>query len=300
MLTITQTLDLLRKLHFHPKKSLGQNFLVDPNIVQKSLVMAELCPRDVVVEIGPGLGALTQELLQKFFQVYAVEYDKHLYAYLWENLGEKYKDCFHLLLGDAVKFPIAGKPALEEYKVVANLPYAISTPWMEAILNQETLPSRMVLLLQRETAERFWAKIGTKAMGPMAIFLQSAYDMKEMHPVSRRCFFPEPNIDSILLSLDRKKNPVLFSREEKFNIRHFFTGRRKQMKHLISKHLEPTAAHAWLTYLRDGGISDKARPEDIPIVMWQRSGSLSSEGCKSAIDFEEGSSAIERIEWTSL
>ena len=276
MLTLTQTLNLLQELDFRPKKSLGQNFLIDPNIVRKSLAMAELHPRDVVVEIGPGLGTLTRTLLKKSHRVYAVEYDRYLCDFLQKNYGEEPKGRFHLLRGDAVEFPVAGKPASEEYKVVANLPYAISTPWMDAILGQEPLPSRMVLLLQRETAERFLAKIGTKAMGPMAIFLQSAYDMKEMHPVSRKCFFPEPSVDSALLSMDRKKNPVLFSKEEKSNIRHFFTERRKQMKHLISKHLEPTAAHAWLTCLHNGGISDTARPEAVPIVMWQQLGSLSA------------------------
>jgi 16S rRNA (adenine1518-N6/adenine1519-N6)-dimethyltransferase len=145
---------------------------------------------------------------------------------------------------------------------------------MDAILDQEILPSRMVLLLQRETAERFLAKVGTKAMGPMAIFLQSAYDVKEMHPVSRKCFFPEPSVDSALLSLDRKKNPVLFSREKKLSIRHFFTERRKQMKHLMAKHLAHSTVHAWLTCLHDGGISDTVRPEAVPIIMWQRLGSL--------------------------
>jgi 16S rRNA (adenine1518-N6/adenine1519-N6)-dimethyltransferase len=130
--------------------------------------------------------------------------------------------------------------------------------------------------LQRETVERFLAKIGTKAMGPMAIFLQSAYDMKEVHPVSRKCFFPEPSVDSALLSLNRKKDPVLFSREEKLNIRHFFTERRKQMRHLILKYLEPAVAHAWLTCLHDGGLSDTVRPEAVPIVLWQRLGSLSA------------------------
>jgi 16S rRNA (adenine1518-N6/adenine1519-N6)-dimethyltransferase len=277
MLTLTQTLNLLQELDVRPKKSWGQNFLIDSNIVRKSLAMAELHPRDVVVEVGPGLGALTQALLKKSHRVYAVECDPCLCDFLQKNYAEEPKGRFHLLRGDAVEFPVAGKPASEAYKVVANLPYAISTPWMDAILSQETLPSRMVLLLQRETAERFGAKIGTKAMGPMAIFLQSAYDMKEMHPVSRKCFFPEPGVDSALVSLERKKDPVLFSREKKLNIRHFFTERRKQMKHLILKYLEPTVAHAWLACLHDGGLSDTVRPEAVPIVLWQRLGSLSAE-----------------------
>jgi 16S rRNA (adenine1518-N6/adenine1519-N6)-dimethyltransferase len=259
----------LKELGIRPKKVLGQNFLIDANIVQKSLAMAELRPHDVVVEVGPGLGALTQELLKEVANLYAVECDRRFCDYLQKVSEKEWGNKFHLLHGDAVKFPIAQKPLWEEYKIVANLPYAISTPWIDAVLNQKVLPSRIVVLLQRETAERFFAKVGTKSMGPMAIFLQLAYDLKEMHPVSRKCFFPEPAVDSVLLSMSRKAIPVLFLEEKKSIIRRLFSERRKQMKHLALKYLSPLEANVWLTFLQSRGISNEMRPENVPVELWR-------------------------------
>ncbi|MDR0445023.1 MAG: 16S rRNA (adenine(1518)-N(6)/adenine(1519)-N(6))-dimethyltransferase RsmA [Puniceicoccales bacterium] len=269
MLTLTRTLWYLKELGIRPRKTLGQNFLIDPNIVQKSLIMAELRPQDVVVEVGSGLGTLTQELLAKVAEVYAVECDGRLCDHLQKTLEKEWGSRFHLLHEDAVKFPIAQKPPCEEYKIVANLPYAISTPWMDAVLSQEILPSRIVVLLQRETTERFFAKVGTKSMGPIAIFLQSAYDLEEMHPVSRKCFFPEPAVDSVLLSMSRKEAPIFFLKEKKSMIRRLFTERRKQMKHLALKYLPPSIANAWLSFLCSHDSSDKIRSEEVPMELWQ-------------------------------
>jgi 16S rRNA (adenine1518-N6/adenine1519-N6)-dimethyltransferase len=236
--------------------------------------MAKLQPQDRIVEVGPGLGTLTQELLAKVAEVYAIECDGRLCDHLLKTLGNKWENKFHLLHGDAVKFPIAQKPPCEKYKIVANLPYAISTPWMDAVLNQEILPSRIVVLLQRETAERFFAKVGTKSMSPIAIFLQSAYDLKEMHLVSRKCFFPEPAVDSALLSMSRKEAPVFFLKEEKSMIRRLFAERRKQMKHLALKYLSPSIADKWLSFLHSRGISNKIRPEGVAMELWPYLGQM--------------------------
>ncbi|MDR3143519.1 MAG: 16S rRNA (adenine(1518)-N(6)/adenine(1519)-N(6))-dimethyltransferase RsmA [Puniceicoccales bacterium] len=270
MLSLSQTRQFLRELKLQPKKSLGQNFLVDQNIVQKSLAMAELISSDTVVEIGPGLGTLTQGILERGADLYAVECDGRLCAHLRKSLGKAYRERFHLLQGDAMAFPVAEKPEEKDYKVVANLPYAISTPWMDALLGQAVLPSRLVVLLQREAVERFLAPAGTKVMGPIALFLQSAYDKVEAHPVSSHCFFPAPAVDSVLLSLSLKAEPFRFSHGTRRLLRQLFTQRRKQLGHLMAEHLPPILANAWSELLRRNAYSATVRPEEIPMKMWQQ------------------------------
>jgi 16S rRNA (adenine1518-N6/adenine1519-N6)-dimethyltransferase len=137
-LSPSDTRELLVRLGHEPKQFLGQNFLVDGNIVRKSLELAGVGPGDVVVEIGPGLGTLTKALLEAGAEVWAVEKDRNLHAHLSETLLKTHVQ-FHLLEGDAVEQPLAGfNPALtvdqshpRDFKVVANLPYAIATPWLD-------------------------------------------------------------------------------------------------------------------------------------------------------------------------
>ena len=151
-LSPTATRDLLAKLGHAPKRFLGQNFLVDGNIVRKSLELAGVTAGDAVVEIGPGLGTLSSALLEAGAHVWAVEKDRNLHANLEETLVPQFPERFHLLEGDAVDQPLAGLPAARAagaFKVVANLPYAIATPWLDAVLSGP-LPERMVLMLQLE------------------------------------------------------------------------------------------------------------------------------------------------------
>jgi len=136
-LTPTATRELLARLGHSPKRFLGQNFLVDGNIVRKSLELAQVAAGDAVVEIGPGLGTLTGALLEAGAEVWAVELDRILHAHLESGLVAQYPGKFHLAEADAVDLPLAGLPPgrAPAAKVVANLPYAISTPWMDAVLS---------------------------------------------------------------------------------------------------------------------------------------------------------------------
>src|SRR3954464_9080482 len=130
-LSPTATRELLARLGHQPKRFLGQNFLVDGNIVRKSLELAGIVAGDTVVEVGPGLGTLTTALLEAGAEVWAVEKDRTLHHHLTENLAPKFPATFHLLEGDAVEHPLAALPsniAAGGFKVVANLPYAIATP----------------------------------------------------------------------------------------------------------------------------------------------------------------------------
>src|SRR4051812_26280348 len=139
-LSPSATRDLLAQLGHTPKRFLGQNFLVDGNIVRKSLELAEVRASDVVVEVGPGLGTLTTALLETGAEVWAVEKDRALHAHLETGLQARFPQRFYLLEGDAVEHPLAGlsfppdSSASANFKIVANLPYAIATPWLDEVL----------------------------------------------------------------------------------------------------------------------------------------------------------------------
>lgn len=266
-LSPSATRDLLARLGHAPKRYLGQNFLVDGNIVRKSLELAGVAPGDTVVEVGPGLGTLTSALLGAGAEVWAVEKDPVLAAHLRATLGADPR--LHLTEGDAVELPLAGLPAGRPFKIVANLPYAISTPWMDAVLSGP-LPERMVLMLQLEAAQRYAAAPGTKDFGAISIFIQSAYATDEGHRVSSACFHPRPDVDSCLLNLARRPQPFVFAPEVKALIRACFQQRRKQIGSLLRGKVPPEAAAAWLARLASAGLGPQARPEQIPVAIWQR------------------------------
>jgi 16S rRNA (adenine1518-N6/adenine1519-N6)-dimethyltransferase len=269
-LTPSATRDLLAQLGHLPKRFLGQNFLVDGNIVRKSLELAQIAPGDVVVEVGPGLGTLTSALLTAGTELWAVEKDRTLHAHLSETLAKEFPATFHLLEGDAIDHPLAALPAdrSTRFKVVANLPYAISTPWMDAVLSGP-LPERLVLMLQQEAAQRYAASHGSKQFSAISIFLQSAYDIAPGHKVASGCFYPKPDIESYLLHLVRKPQPFIFTPETKALIRACFQQRRKQIGSLLRQNLpDESRVAAWLTVLAAAGLSPQTRPEDIPAPLW--------------------------------
>jgi 16S rRNA (adenine1518-N6/adenine1519-N6)-dimethyltransferase len=267
-LTPTETREVLAGLGISPRRSLGQNFLVDGNIVRKSVELAQVRPGDAVVEIGPGLGTLTGALLEAGARVWAVEKDRALHAHVEAGLAARYQGQLHLFEGDAVEMPLAGLPPAEAgaYKVVANLPYAISTPWMDALLSGP-LPVRMVLMLQREAAERYTAVPGTRSFGAISIFLQAAYDTAPGHRVSATCFHPRPDVDSTLLHLVRKEAPHVFTPGQKAIVRRCFQQRRKQIGSVL-RECTPALGAAWAELLRAAGYSTAVRAEAIPVATW--------------------------------
>ena len=268
-LSPSATRETLARLGHNPKRFLGQNFLVDGNIVRKSVELAELRPGDDVVEIGPGLGTLTAALLAAGAEVWAVEKDRALHAHL-DGTVARASDRLHLREGDAMDHPLAGIPDARAggAKVVANLPYAISTPWMDAVLSGP-LPGRMVLMLQREAADRYAASAGTKDFGAISIFLQAAFAVAPGHRVPAACFYPRPEVDSCLLQLRRRPKPFRFAPPVKALIRACFQQRRKQIAALLRGRLPAPAAAAWLDRLGGAGLGPRSRPEEIPVALWQ-------------------------------
>ena len=264
-----ETRAILERLDHFPNKKLGQNFLVDGNIVRKSIEMADVQAGDDIVEIGPGLGVLTKALLETDAYVWAVEHDHTLAAYLRKELLPKFPQ-LQLTEGDCLKYPRANLPeeqARSGFKVVANLPYTVSTPWMDAILSGP-LPQRMVLMLQKEAADRYCANHGNKAFGAISIFLQSAYRAHSRHFVSANCFYPVPKVDSVLLRLELREYPVHFSVAACTSIRRIFTQRRKQLGALCKNDPQPEI-YKWFEQLIASGIKKTVRPEELSIEHWQ-------------------------------
>lgn len=274
-LTPKETTRLLEKLGHRPKKKLGQNFLIDGNIVGKSLDMADLPNNLPVVEIGPGLGTLTQKLLESGHPVHAVEIDRTLYENLKNSLA-RFIESKQLSLthGDAVKSPIGSLPEqVQEYAVIANLPYAISSPWLESLLATGRTPIRMVLMLQREAVDRMWARHGTKNYNALSIFLQLAFENLRSHPVSRQCFFPAPSVDSILAGMDRIPDPFLFSKSDRALIRRIFTQRRKQIGS-IARQEEDSERQRIEDWLAQNKLERTLRPEQIEARIWKNLSSV--------------------------
>jgi 16S rRNA (adenine1518-N6/adenine1519-N6)-dimethyltransferase len=273
-LSPTATRDLLAQLGHSPKRFLGQNFLIDGNIVRKSIELAEVRPGDVVVEIGPGLGTLTTALLDAGAEVWAVEKDRTLHAHLAAQLGPRFPGRFHLFEGDAVEHPLADlRPdPTGNFKIVANLPYAIATPWLDAVLSGP-LPARMVLMLQQEAAQRYAAQPGSKSFGAISVFLQAAYDIAPGHKVAAACFFPRPEVESHLLNLVLKPTPFIFPPSVKALVRACFQQRRKQIGALLRGRW-PAAADGWRELLHAHGLSEQTRPEAIPVHVWMQLSAL--------------------------
>ena len=269
-LSANETKDLLARLSHMPKKWLGQNFLIDGNIVRKSLELGEVKAGDTVVEVGPGLGTLTRTLLGAGVNLYAIEADRTMHFHLTESLLPRFPQTFHLKEGDAVDFPRAGlaSPPDGSFKVVANLPYAISTPWMDGICAGPH-PSMMVLMLQREAAERLTADVGTGHWSAVTAQVHLAFEKVRVHPVPAQSFNPPPKVDSCLMVLRRRPDARRLSARAREVARMFFTQRRKQVGS-SAKNLFPDApdVSAWLADLPRYGLTSLARPETIPAEAW--------------------------------
>lgn len=274
-LSPSTTTALLEKLGHHPKKKLGQNFLIDGNIVDKSIRLSDLPASGTVVEIGPGLGTLTRKLLELGQSVHSVEIDKTLAQNLNETEGQAIESGrLTITRADAVKKPLGSLPATTcDYRIVANLPYAISSAWLESMLNTRKLPSRMVLMMQKEAVERIWAKVGTKEFHALSIFISNAFALTDKHPVSRKCFFPAPGVDSMLIRMDLLESAYLFSGNTRNLIRRIFTQRRKQLGSLAKKE-NPSTCQIMLEWLDQLNLSYTLRPEQVSSLHWKRLGEL--------------------------
>jgi 16S rRNA (adenine1518-N6/adenine1519-N6)-dimethyltransferase len=204
-----------------PKRSLGQHFLVDGNILGVIGRLAELEPDDVVLEIGPGLGVLTRFLAERVAHVHAIELDRSLEPHLREipRAEVRFGDALRLDLGSLDPAP---------RKLVANLPYNVATPIVVESLDGLPSLEHWCVMVQREVADRFFAAPETKAYGAVSVLVQLAAERTGFHPVGRTVFRPPPNVDSALVAFRRTELPAGFARVKQL-VEAAFAHRRKTL-----------------------------------------------------------------------
>ena len=213
------------KLPVAPNRELGQHFLVDENILGVIGRLAELDGDDVVLEVGPGLGVLTEYLAERVALVHAVELDRGLEPHLSERL--RGRENVELLFGDALRLDLAAlDPA--PTKFVANLPYNVATPLIVESLDGLPSVGHWTVMVQREVADRLFAQPGTKAYGGVSVLVQLVAERTGSHPVSRTVFQPPPNVDSALVAFRRTGLPENFA-DIKRVVEAGFAHRRKML-----------------------------------------------------------------------
>lgn len=208
-----------------PKKALGQHFLVDENILGVIGRLSGLERDDVVLEIGPGLGVLTNYLAERVRLVHAVELDRALGPHLTERLGGR--DNVELHFGDALRLDLAALQPVPG-KLVANLPYNVATPLVVESLDGLQSVQLWTVMVQREVADRFFAEPSTKAYGAVSVLIQLTTERTGFHPVSRTVFRPQPNVDSALVAFRRIALPESYV-EVKRVVEAAFAHRRKTL-----------------------------------------------------------------------
>lgn len=264
--TPSRTKEILAKHGFTFKKSLGQNFLTDPNILRKIVEAAEIDTHTNAVEVGPGIGALTEHLAQNAHQVLAFEIDDRLIPVLADTLSPY--DNVTVIHQDILKVDIATvfKEQFKEelpIKVVANLPYYITTPIMMHFLESKANVAEMVVMMQKEVADRISAKPGTKAYGSLSIAVQYHMHAEVAFIVPKTVFVPQPNVDSAILKLTRRETPAVEVTDEKafFKLtKAGFLQRRKTLwNNLQSYYGKDEARKAWLQKSLDEAQIDPSR-----------------------------------------
>jgi 16S rRNA (adenine1518-N6/adenine1519-N6)-dimethyltransferase len=223
-----------------PNRDLGQHFLVDDNILGVIGRLAELEADDVVLEVGPGLGVLTEYLAERVAQVHAVELDRGLEPHLVERL--RGQENVALVFGDALRLDLAALHP-PPTKFVANLPYNVATPLIVESLDGLPSVRHWTVMVQREVADRLFAAPSTKAYGAVSVLVQLATERTGFHAVSRTVFRPQPNVDSALVAFRRIQLPDAFT-EIKRVVEAGFAHRRKTLPNSVELAGLATRAHA--------------------------------------------------------
>jgi 16S rRNA (adenine1518-N6/adenine1519-N6)-dimethyltransferase len=258
---------LLESYHILPKKSLGQNFLHDPNALEKIVSIADVTHQDAVLEVGPGTGALTDVLARHARRVVAVEVDERFQPILATRFGGIPQ--VEIVYGDILAQSVAtllGADA-ENYIVVANVPYYITSAIVRHVLEQPSRPRRLVLTMQLEVAQKMIAR-----PGEMSLLSVSAQFYGQVRIVARfppAVFYPRPDVDSAVIRLDVADQPVVNTDETVFFrvARAGFSQKRKQIKNSLASGLNLSAAETQ-ALLEKAGIDPQRRPETLTLEEW--------------------------------
>ena len=263
------TMDLVKKHGFKFTKSLGQNFLIDDNIVDKIVAGAGIGPGDKIIEVGPGIGTLTREMASRAQNLMAVEIDKNLIPILADTLGDY--DNVKIVNEDIIKADIRG--LIDEnlgggpVKLVANLPYYITTPIIMRFLEENINVTDIVVMVQKEVAERMNAQPGGKDFGALSVAVQYYCDTEIIAKVPRHLFVPLPNVDSIVIALRVRSERKYKVDDEGLYfkvVKAAFGQRRKTLLNSISS-MGNLAKDQVKEALEEAGIDPKRRGETLSL-----------------------------------
>lgn len=271
--TVSRTKEILKKHGFTFKKSLGQNFLVDANVIHKVLDRAAIDEDTAVIEVGPGIGSLTEQIAKRAGKVVAYEIDQRLVPVLndtlspYDNVTIINEDILKADVGTMIEEDLR---TFKEVVVVANLPYYITTPILMNFLMKKLPIDRYYVMMQKEVGERISAEPGTKAYGSLSIAIDYYTDAKTVQNVPKAVFMPAPNVDSIIVEMKTRKEPkVAVDDEEKFFklTRGAFVQRRKTILNNYLSLFEDGKAYKLEIneLLDDAGIEPRRRGESLSI-----------------------------------
>jgi 16S rRNA (adenine1518-N6/adenine1519-N6)-dimethyltransferase len=259
---------LLRDHNLHPRKRLGQNFLTDPVALERILAAADLSPDDVVIEVGAGLGTLTRPLAERAGLILAIELDDRLVEILRKQLADLPN--VQIVHGDVLKISGLGLSNLG-YKVVANLPYYITSTVLRRFLSQEPRPQLMAVTVQREVAERIVAKPG--AMSLLAVSVQFYSQPQIVARIPAGAFYPQPKVGSAVLRIEVSEQPTVLLSEGIdesvfFRVaRAGFKQRRKMLRNSLSAGLALSPPRVE-EVLAQAGVDPRRRAETLSLQEW--------------------------------
>jgi 16S rRNA (adenine1518-N6/adenine1519-N6)-dimethyltransferase len=260
--------ELLDSYGLQPKKSLGQNFMHDPNTLEKIITTAEIMPDDLVVEIGPGTGALTERLAQVARHVMAVEVDDRLE----ELLETRFNDTpnVYFVFNDILKTDLLQLVGLKPFLVVANVPYYITTAIIQYLLEQKRRPKRIVMTMQYEVAQRICSQPGDMSL--LAVSVQYYGKPQIVGRLNPAVFWPRPGVDSAILRIDTYDQPIVAAPSDRAFFRVVkagFSQKRKQLRNSLSGGLSVKSDIAE-QYLQAAQIDSTRRAETLNLEEWSR------------------------------
>ena len=262
-------MELLKQYDIKPNRKRGQNFLIDKNILRKIVDAADLKKTDNVLEVGPGPGILTFELAPRAAQVLAIESDQRLFALLGDELNAAGISNVQLVNADALRIEsveLNSEFGAGNYKIVANLPYGITGKFLRKYLDPQIAPAEMILMVQREVAERITAKPGQMSL--LAVAVQFYSEPKICFPVSRTCFTPAPNVDSAVIRLQNIGQRFGDVKQVEFwkIVKAGFAAKRKQLRNNLRAFDSGKVAKALVAL----ELNENARAEELSVEQWVR------------------------------